>query len=130
MKYEVADKFKSKAELDIEVISKRPGSQGIRITNTGENYYDIAINGFKTLMSESVLSLLVDQKADTVDAIAFKFGLGKDIVSEKLVEDKENFIKNMVYKGRHVDKTEIKSPSKADEKVVKSCKRGRLKKGE
>jgi len=57
---EVGKKFRIKGgELKVEVVSIRPGSQGVRFAEDGVDYYEVMLNGAKVLISEVILNALI-----------------------------------------------------------------------
>ena len=60
MKYEVGQKFEVKGkELQISIVSRRPGAQSVSIPTNGLDFYEIMINGLKLLIPEPMLELLI-----------------------------------------------------------------------
>jgi hypothetical protein len=59
LKFEVGQDLVIKTkELNVKIISRRPGQQMTTIQTKGENYYEINMGGYITLISEPILELL------------------------------------------------------------------------
>lgn len=101
MQFELRDKFKTQGDLEIEIIGIRPGSQGVQMLNLEENYYEITINGYRSMMSEKVLAKLIKDVKKDIDVIANSLNIEEittEDVKKETSETEENNIK--IKRGR------------------------------
>jgi hypothetical protein len=88
--YNVGDKIDLKdVDLFVEINSVYPGSQGMRLTIEGENYYGAYINGNKCYVGEKLIEMFHEGIAKKKVAIkAAEKPIEKPVEVKEVVEEK------------------------------------------
>jgi hypothetical protein len=98
MKFQLNQELTLKNDkIKIKVTGLRNGSQPVIISGSGENYYDIEVEGFRSCISEPMLDLLMKEvvisKPVEVHKIEVKIDKDAEIAKKRLEDVNDKVVK-------------------------------------